>query len=100
MLDMYGMIIKESKGYFISYTFEHFDKKIMTDLKRRSKRIIYLQKKEWSKYLFELYGLDKNFKESIVSGDIRMRKPERKILRLKKFLLQLVDFQILLCYTF
>lgn len=24
---MYGVIIKESKGYFIPYTFEHFDKK-------------------------------------------------------------------------
>ncbi len=27
LLDMYGVIIKESKGYFIPYTFEHFDKK-------------------------------------------------------------------------
>ena len=27
LLDMYGAIIKESKGYFIPYTFEHFDKK-------------------------------------------------------------------------
>ena len=27
LLDMYGVIIKESKGYFIQYTFEHFDKK-------------------------------------------------------------------------
>ena len=27
LLDMYGVIIKESKGYFIPYTFKHFDKK-------------------------------------------------------------------------
>ncbi len=27
LLDMYGVIIKESKGYFIPYTFAHFDKK-------------------------------------------------------------------------
>ena len=27
LLDMYGVIIKESKGNFIPYTFEHFDKK-------------------------------------------------------------------------
>lgn len=26
LLDMYGVIIKESKGYFIPYTFEHFDR--------------------------------------------------------------------------
>ena len=25
LLDMYGVIIEESKGYFIPYTFEHFD---------------------------------------------------------------------------
>lgn len=25
LLDMYGVIIKESKGYFIPYTYEHFD---------------------------------------------------------------------------
>lgn len=27
LIDMYGVIIKESKGYFIPYTFEHFDRK-------------------------------------------------------------------------
>ena len=35
--------------------------------------------KEWSKYLFELYGLQKYFKESIISGEICMRKPENRI---------------------
>ena len=35
--------------------------------------------KEWSKYLFELYGLQKYFKEAIISGEIRMRKPENRI---------------------
>ena len=25
LIDMYGVIIKESKGYFIPYTYEHFD---------------------------------------------------------------------------
>ena len=24
LIDMYGVIIKESKGYFIPYTFQHF----------------------------------------------------------------------------
>lgn len=35
--------------------------------------------KEWSKYLFELHGLHKYFKDSIVSGEIHMRKPESRI---------------------
>lgn len=35
--------------------------------------------KEWSQYLFELHGLSKYFKDSIVSGDIHMRKPEPRI---------------------
>jgi len=35
--------------------------------------------KEWNKYLFELYGLDKYFRERIVSGEIHMRKPENRI---------------------
>lgn len=26
LIDMYGVIVKESKGYFIPYTFQHFDK--------------------------------------------------------------------------
>lgn len=34
---------------------------------------------EWSKYIFELYGLNKYFKESIISGDIHMRKPDSQI---------------------
>ncbi len=35
--------------------------------------------KEWSKCLFELHGLQTYFKESIISGEIRMRKPENRI---------------------
>lgn len=35
--------------------------------------------KEWSKYLFKLYGLNKYFKKSIVSGNVHMRKPESQI---------------------
>ncbi len=34
LLDMYGVIIKESKGYFIPYTFEHFDRKEYSRLTR------------------------------------------------------------------
>ena len=29
--------------------------------------------------MFDLYGINKYFKESIVSGDIHMRKPEKRI---------------------
>ena len=34
LLDMYGVIIKEGKGYFIPYTFEHFGKKEHSRLTR------------------------------------------------------------------
>ncbi len=137
LLDMYGVIIKESKGYFIPYTFEHFDRnehnrltkafreeclftkagngelcsdeflsllgysnptKTMQDYltnfltldqeflwfaerNYRQYNFVLLSNdvKEWSKYLFELHGLQKYFTESIVSGEIRMRKPENRI---------------------
>ena len=137
LLDMYGVIIKESKGYFIPYTFEHFDTKEHSRLKRAFREEALFTKagngdlssdeflsllgysnpaetmrdylknyltfdndflwfaeknykqydfvllsndvKEWSKYLFELYGLQKYFKESIISGEIHMRKPENRI---------------------
>ena len=46
LLDMYGVIIKESKGYFIPYTFEYFDKRNITDLQEHSVRNVYLQKQE------------------------------------------------------
>lgn len=35
--------------------------------------------REWSKFLLELHGLRKYFQDAIVSGDIRMRKPESRI---------------------
>lgn len=137
LLDMYGVIIKESKGYFIPYTFEHFDKmehdrltgafreerlftkagngelssdeflsllgypdpsETMRDYltnfltldqaflwfaerNYRQYEFVLLSNdvKEWSKYLLELHGLQKYFKEIIVSGEVRMRKPEKRI---------------------
>ncbi len=137
LLDMYGVIIKESKGYFIPYTFEHFDRNEHNRLTKafreeclftkagngelcsdeflsllgyqnptetmrdyltnfltldqeflwfaernyRQYNFVLLSNdvKEWSKYLFELHGLQKYFTESIISGEIRMRKPENRI---------------------
>ena len=137
LLDMYGVIIKESKGYFIPYTYEHFDVKehdrltrafreeclftkagngeissdeflsllgypdpaesmrdYLTNFLTFDQEFLWFAKrncqkynfvllsndvKEWSKYLFELYGLQKYFKEAIISGEIRMRKPENRI---------------------
>ena len=137
LLDMYGVIIKESKGYFIPYTFEHFDRKEHSRLTRAFREECLFTKagngelssdeflsllgysnptetmqdyltnfltldqdflqfaeqnykqydfvllsndvEEWSKYLFGLYGLQKYFKESIISGEIHMRKPENRI---------------------
>lgn len=155
LLDMYGVIIKESKGYFIPYTFEHFDKTehdsreeyhaienssaCFESAKRNSQSSVarfftkagngelssdeflsllgypdpretmrdYLTHfltldqdflwfaernyrqydfvllsndvKEWSDYLFTLHGLQKYFKERIISGEVHMRKPEKRI---------------------
>lgn len=137
LLDMYGIIIKESKGYFIPYTFAHFDKKEHDRLTRAFREDCLFTKAgngelssdefltllgypdpaetmrdyltnfltfdreflwfagrnyrqfdfvllsndviEWSKYLFELHGLQKYFKDSIISGEVHMRKPENRI---------------------
>lgn len=137
LIDMYGVIIKESKGYFIPYTYEHFDQseydritkafreeKLFTkagngflssdeflfllgyqnpaetmrdyltnyltldeDFLRFAEKnhkqydfvLLSNDIKEWSQYLFELHGLHSYFKDSIVSGDINMRKPESRI---------------------
>lgn len=146
LLDMYGVIIKESKGYFIPYTLEHFDQKEHDRLARAFREECLFTKagngdlssdeflsrlgypnpaetmrdyltnfltldqeflwfaernyrqydfvllsndvKEWSHYLFELYGLQKYFKQSIISGEIRMRKPESRIFAYTLELLQ------------
>ena len=137
LLDMYGVIIKESKGYFIPYTFEHFDKKEQERLtkafweehlftkagngdlssdeflsllgypnptetmqdylthfltfdqdflpfaKENYKKYDFVllsnDVKEWSRYLLKLHGLEKYFKDCIISGEIHMRKPESRI---------------------
>lgn len=137
LIDMYGVILEESKGYFIPYTFAHFDKaehgrltkafrqenlftkagngelssdeflsllgyenpaETMRDYLKnhltldrdflwfaekyyRQFDFVLLSNdvKEWSSYLFELHGLHKYFKDCIVSGEVRMRKPESRI---------------------
>lgn len=137
LLDMYGVIIRESKGYFIPYTFAHFETKEHDRLRRgfREENLFtragngelssdeflsllgypdppetmrdYLTNyltldpdflqfaechyqqfnfvllsndvKEWSRYLFAFHGLQKYFKDTIVSGEVHMRKPENRI---------------------
>lgn len=137
LLDMYGVILKESKGRFIPYTFAHFDPKERDRLTRAFREENYFTRagngelssdaflsllgypnpaetmrdyltnyltldpgfpkfaeghyrqydfvllsndvREWSKFLLELHGLRKYFQDAIVSGDIRMRKPESRI---------------------
>ncbi len=37
---------------------------------------------DWSSYITELHGLNKYFKHKIVSGDVKCRKPDRKIYEL------------------
>ncbi len=64
------------KDYLESYL--TFDRDFLWFAENNYKRFDFVllsnDVREWSKYLFELYGLNKYFKESIVSGDIHMRK--------------------------
>ena len=137
IFDMYGVILEESKGRFIPYTYEHFEESEYDRLTRQFKEeklfgkassgeissdtflkllgyddtefhmknyienyltldngfIPFAEKyyreydfvllsndvSEWSVYITQYYKLDKYFKEKIVSGDVKCRKPERKI---------------------
>lgn len=137
LLDMYGVILEESKGNFIPYTFGHFEQTEYDRLTRlfRDEQLFtkasngemtsdqfltrlgfdnpqfhmtdyidhYLTPdkgfipfaeqyftlydfvllsndvSEWSAYITEHYGLNRFFREKIVSGDVKCRKPDRKI---------------------
>ena len=137
LFDMYGVILKESKGNFIPYTFNYFNKTEHERLIKQFKEeqlftkagngeltsetflsmlgyddpqlhmkkyienyltldegfIPFAEKyykdydfvllsndvSEWSLYITEYYQLNKYFKYKIVSGDVKCRKPERKI---------------------
>lgn len=137
LIDMYGVIIKESKGYFIPYTFEHFGENdrerihraffaehtftkagygdltsneflrylgytkpeetmrdylenyLNLDEQFHSFAEAYAEKVdmillsndvlEWSEFLTERYGMNRYFRDKIVSGQIHMRKPEERI---------------------
>lgn len=140
ILDMYGVILEESKGYFIPYTYGNFKEEEWERLGRLFKQEQlftragngdlssdeflsmlgfddpafhmrnylshyltldpgfipfaenYYQKydfvllsndvSEWSAFITEYYQLDKYFSLKIVSGDVKCRKPERKIYEL------------------
>lgn len=140
IFDMYGVIIEESKGNFIPYTYNHFDESEYERITRqfRVEKLFgkagngelssdeflsllgfadtefhmrdYIENhltldagfisfaerfsghyefvllsndvSEWSAYITEFHGLDKYFKHKIVSGDVKCRKPERKIYEL------------------
>ena len=140
LFDMYGVILEESKGNFIPYTFNYFDKSEHERLVRQFKEdqlftqagngemtsdaflaklgfgdpqyhmrnyienyltldsgfIAFAEKyyeqydfvllsndvSEWSNYITEYYQLNKYFKNKIVSGDVRCRKPDRRIYEL------------------
>lgn len=137
LLDMYGVIIKESKGYFIPYTYQHFDESEYDRLTKALKEDKYFTKAqsgeltseeflaylgyaepeetmkdylqnyltldeqfpvfaaeysktmdfcllsndvlEWSEFLNDYHQLNRYFTEKIVSGEVRMRKPDRQI---------------------
>lgn len=140
LFDMYGVILEESKGNFIPYTFKHFPKEEHERLIRQFKKeqlftkagngeissdtfltllgydnpeyhmknyienyltldsgfISFAEKyyeqydfillsndvSEWSSYITEFYQLNKYFKKKIVSGDVKCRKPDKKIYEL------------------
>lgn len=140
IFDMYGVIIEESKGNFIPYTYNHFEEKEYERITRqfRQEKLFtkagngeinsdtflsllgfedtqyhmkdYIENhltldagflpfaerfageyefvllsndvSEWSAYITEHHGLDKYFKHKIVSGDVKCRKPDRKIYEL------------------
>lgn len=140
LFDMYGVILEESKGKFIPYTFQHFNTTEHERLKMQFKEeqlftragngeissdtflsllgydnpgfhmkdyienyltldkgfIPFAEKyykkydfvllsndvSEWSRHITEYYQLDKYFKEKVVSGDVKCRKPEKEIYEL------------------
>lgn len=140
LFDMYGVILEESKGNFIPYTFKYFDKskheklifqfrkeqlftkagngEISSDefltllgyddpqfhMKNYIENYLTLDKgfipfaekyyreydfvllsndvAEWNSYITEYYQLDKYFMQKIVSGNVKCRKPERRIYEL------------------
>lgn len=137
LFDMYGVILKESKGFFIPYTYGNFaqsEYERITRLFREEQLftkasngditsdefltrlgfadphfhmvnyidnfltldegfIPFAEKyssvydfvllsndvSEWSAYITQHHGLDKYFTHKIVSGDVKCRKPDRKI---------------------
>lgn len=140
LFDMYGVILEESKGNFIPYSFTHFNNSEHERLIRQFKEEqlftkagngeitsdeflsllgyenpkyymkdyienyltldsgfisfaeTYYKKydfvllsndvSEWSSYITEYYQLNKYFIDKIVSGDVKCRKPEKKIYEL------------------
>ena len=140
LFDMYGVILEESKGNFIPYTFNHFDSskhekliyqfrkeqlftkagngEISSDefltllgydnpqfhMKNYIENYLTLDRgfipfaekyykdydfvllsndvAEWSSYITEYYQLNKYFKQKIVSGNVKCRKPDRRIYEL------------------
>ena len=138
--DMYGVILEESKGNFLPYTYSHFDESEHEGLTRlfREEQLFtragngefgsdeflarlgfkdtdfhmkdyiehhltldrgflpFVEKyksrydfvllsndvSEWSRHITAYHGLDPYFKDKIVSGDVKCRKPEEKIFRI------------------
>lgn len=140
IFDMYGVILEESKGNFIPYTYNHFDESEYERITRqfRVEKLFskagngeitsddflsmlgfkdtqyhmrdYIENhltldagfipfaerfvgqyefvllsndvSEWSAYITEFHGLNKYFTHKIVSGDVKCRKPDKKIYEL------------------
>lgn len=68
---MYGVILEESKGNFIPFAERFY----------REYKFVLLSNdvSEWSTYITDYYQLNKYFRHKIVSGDVKCRKPDKKI---------------------
>ena len=66
----------------------NLDENCIEVLKKLNKKynlgIIYNDVSEWSVFLRKKYNLDKYFKLSIISGDVKLRKPNKEIYELIK----------------
>lgn len=140
LFDMYGVIIEQSKGKFIPYTFKSFDESQHERLNKQFREdklflkagngeidsdtflsllgfddpryhmknyienyltldpgfkpfaeefcriydfvLVSNDVAAWSEYLTEYHDLNRYFKEKIVSGEVKCRKPDRKIYEL------------------
>lgn len=68
VLDMYGVIIKQTGDDFIPSVSKHYKMAIISNDSSR-----------WSKYLREKFDINKYFDVISISGDLKIQKPDKHI---------------------